>query len=172
MASDKDLLTLYSEESDSMSQDDQISLRISETEMATISTAIETLRSTLMPHLRTLAIKERHKMLKLGDKSIAFVQRSFDYGVQYKHLVPGFLAMEAFGLDLKATSTLQQMLGALEPIMEALDDSLMLAGSEAYEGALMFYQSVKGAAKAKDANAKMILDHLSDQFQKAPRRKD
>lgn len=37
----------------------------------------------------------------------------------------------------------------LGPIYEALDDSLFLSGSEAYQGGLLFYGSVKAAAKAK-----------------------
>ncbi|PKL24015.1 MAG: hypothetical protein CVV47_12185 [Spirochaetae bacterium HGW-Spirochaetae-3] len=155
-----------------MSQTNLINLKISDDDVAIIHDAIETLRATLMPHLKTLNIKERNKMLKLGDKSVAFVQKSFEYGEQYKNLVPSFLAMEAFGTDIKATDTLQLMIRALAPICEALEDSLMLTGSEAYEGALMFYQNVKGAARAKDPNAKMIFDDLSDQFKKAPRRKD
>ena len=155
-----------------MSQKNLIELRISDEDVASVHDAIETLRAKLMPHLKTLNIKDRNKMLKLGDKSVAFVQKSFEYGEQYKNLVPGFLAMDAFGSDIEAIDTLQLMARALAPVSEALEDTLMMAGSEAYEGALMFYQSLKGAVRAKDPDAKMIFDDLSDQFKKASRRKD
>ncbi len=155
-----------------MPKPDQINLSISDDDVATIHATIEVLKAKLMPHLKTLDAKDRGSMLKLGNKSVAFVQKSFEYGQQYRNLVPAFLEMDAFSADIKATNTLQAMIRALEPILEALDDSLMLAGSEAYEGALMLYQNVKGATKAKDPNAKMIFDDLSDQFKRAPRRKD
>ena len=150
-----------------MSQANQIEVRIPETDVIAIKAAIETLRSTLLPHLKTLATKDRRKLLKMGDKTVAFVQKSFEYGKQYKNLVPGFLEMKAFEADIAAITQMQEMSRALAPLCEALDDSLMLSGSEAFQGALMFYQNVKGAAKAKDPDAKLILADLSDHFDRA-----
>jgi len=171
MASKQGLTKPFKEER-GMSQNNQVSLAIPEEDMKKIDAAIETLHDKLMPHLKTLGPNDRRKMLKLGDKSVAFVQKSYDYGKQYKDLGPRFIQMDAFGTDIKASSTLQLMINRLEPLLVALEDSLTLSGSEAYQNALLFYQSIKGAAKAKDPNAKMILDHLSDQFKRAPRSKD
>ncbi len=153
-----------------MSQTNQIELRIPEGDIAGIKEAIETLRSKLMPHLKTLNAKDRSSMLKMGDKSVSFVRKAHEYGTQYKNLVPGFLEMRAFKADISAVDTLQELSRALAPLCAALEDSLILTGSEAFQGALMFYQNVKGAAKAKDPDAMLIFEDLSDHFKRAHRK--
>ena len=45
-----------------------------------------------------------------------------------------------------------------------MEDSMTQAGSEAYVAALAFYQSVKGAAKAKVPGADAIYNDLNSRF--------
>lgn len=149
-----------------MAQTNLINLQIPADDLVSIKAAIETLRSTLLPHLKTINTKESRKMLKAGDNSVAFVNKAFEYSKQYEELVPRFLDMKSFSGDIAAVDTLQELVRAMTPIVEALDDSLLMSGSEAYEGALMFYQSVKAAAKANAPSAKAILIDLADHFKK------
>lgn len=147
-----------------MSQTNQLDLRLPEKDYAEIKAAIETLRAKLLPQLKTLSPQERRKLLRFGDRSVAFVQKTYEYGSRYERLVPSFLDMKALAADIKAVQLLQDLGRSLAPICQALDDSLKLAGSEAYEGSLLFYQSVKAAARSKDPDAKPIVDDLSARF--------
>ena len=59
----------------------------------------------------------------------------------------------------------------LNPITEALNDSMTLSGSEAYQGALVFCSNVKNAAKVKTPKAGSIYEDLSSRFPGAPTKK-
>jgi hypothetical protein len=48
--------------------------------------------------------------------------------------------------------------------MENVDDTTMLAGSEAYQAALVFYNSVKTAATHDVSGAKAVYDELKKRF--------
>lgn len=72
--------------------------------------------------------------------------------------------MGALAKDVKAVGTLRELAQELNPITDSLNDSMTLAGSEAYQGALVFYSNVKSAAKVKAPNASTIYDDLSSRF--------
>jgi len=129
-----------------------------------IKAAIATLQTKLLPNLQTLTAQERIELPKMGDKTVAFVQKALEYGQQNKELVPSFLDMNALAIDVKAVQALRELAQGLNPITDALNDSMTLSGSEAYQGALVFYSNVKNAAKVKAPNAGTIYDDLSARF--------
>ena len=147
-----------------MAQQDLISVNIPEADLTEIKAAVNTLHAKLLPHLKTLSTQERIELPKMGDKTVAFVQKAFEYGQQNKDLVPSFLDMTALATDIKSVQTLRELAQTLNPVADALNDSMTLSGSEAYQGALVFYSSVKNAAKVKAPNAATILDDLSARF--------
>lgn len=61
--------------------------------------------------------------------------------------------MDAFSRDLDAIQAMQEFARGLSPLCGALEDSPLLAGSEAYQGSLLFDHSVKNAVRAKDPGA-------------------
>ena len=154
-----------------MAQQDLIAVNIPETDLAEINEAIDTLHSKLMPHLQTLSSQERIALPKMGDKTVAFVQKAMEYSQKNSDLVPSFLDLKALGIDVKAVHSLRELTQRLNPVTDALNDSLTLSGSEAYQGALVFYNNVKNAAKAKAPNAASIYDDLSARFPGAPTKK-
>lgn len=147
-----------------MAQQDLIGVNIPETDLADIKTAIATLAAKLMPHLKALSVQERSELPKMGDKTVAFVQKALEYGQQNKDLVPSFLDLAALATDVKAVQSLRELAQGLNPITDALNDSMTLSDSEAYQGALVFYSNVKNAAKVKAPNAGTIYDDLSTRF--------
>jgi len=52
----------------------------------------------------------------------------------------------------------------LSATIDALQDSITGAGSEAYQGTLLFYANAKTAAKVKSPNAAALYDDLSSRF--------
>jgi hypothetical protein len=150
-----------------MPQQNQIELRIPEADLADIKGAIDILRAKLLPHLKTLSAQDRRKMLKMGDRTVAFVQKAFEYGTRQPKLVPSFLDMESFSRDINGIQLMQELIRGLSPLCEALEDSLMLSGSEAYQGSLLFYQNAKMAARSKDPDAKLIANDLAERFKGA-----
>ena len=107
----------------------------------------------------------------MGDKSLAFVRKAREYATNNPELVPAFLNLPMFDADLRGVDTLNNLLRTLQPLVDNLEDSLVLSGSEAYQAALVFYRSVKAAALSGQPNAKTIADDLSARFPTGARAK-
>jgi len=143
--------------------ENQISIIISEEALANINKAIATINENL-PDLINLTVDDRHQLPKMGDKTIAFVNKSFEYASQNPTIVPSFLDLSEFAKDTAAVTSLKRILMPLEQLNEKLSDTNLLAGSEAYMAALVFYTAVKGAAKAGLPGMKNIYDDLQSRF--------
>ncbi|GET24474.1 hypothetical protein [Prolixibacter sp. NT017] len=141
-----------------------ISLNLTPEEDEAIKQAISTLNATLLPKLITLTKEERIELPKMGDKTLAFTTKANEYTAQNDTLVPPYFSVEEFTTDLNATTRLRGYEQQLAPLMQALDDSIMAAGSEAYQAALLFYSIIKTAAENNVPGAKVIADELSQRF--------
>lgn len=155
-----------------MTQSNLIEVRITESDLAEIDAAIGTLKAKLLPQLQTLTVQDRLELPKMGDKTVAFVQKANDYARKNASFVPAFLDVAAMGVDLTAVQKLRELSRDLTPIKEALDDSITLSGSEAYQAALIFYQNIKMAAKNNISGAAPIYDDLSARFPGYPKNKE
>ena len=118
----------------------------------------------LRPYLQALTPDERSAMLKMGAKTVGFVQKAYNYASTNPSFVPGFLDLEEFARDSAALAGLapvQQQLAAL-----ALDSesTMMLAGSDAYAAALVLYNNIKFLAKNNQPGAQAAYDDLSQRF--------
>lgn len=143
--------------------DNKVSVTISEEASANIQKAITVLLQNL-PELINLTNEERQVNPKMGDKTVAFVSKNLEYSKQNPRVVPGFLDMVEFEKDVVAVTELKKVLIPLQQLVEKLDDTTMQAGSEAYTAALIFYNAVKGAAKAGEPGMKTIYEDLKSRF--------
>jgi hypothetical protein len=103
-------------------------------------------------------------MLKMGDKSLAFVEKAHDYAADNPVLVPSFLDMAAFDVDFADVHGLWSTLTLIKQLEEAVEDTVMTAGSEAYHAALAFYHNVQAAAQDDIPGAKAIFADLKTRF--------
>src|SRR6516162_9936025 len=72
--------------------ENRVSASIAPADKTAITAAIATIRGKL-PFLINLTDDERKSILKLGDKSIAFEEKCFNYMTAHPELVPGFIDM-------------------------------------------------------------------------------
>ena len=154
-----------------MAQSDRIGAVLDDAQLAEVKQAIGVLRAKLVPVLKTLTVQDRRELPKLGDKTMAFVQKSYDYSGIHSDLVPGYLDREAFRIDLETLRVLQGLERELAPVNEALGDSIMLSGSEAYQAALVFHNNVRTAKKINLGSSAAVYDDLSARFPGAPVKK-
>lgn len=147
-----------------MPQENLFELNIPAADLQTVQAAVQTLSTVLTPHLVSLSAEGRRELPKMGDKSLAFVRKAREYAANNPDLVPRFLDLQMFEADLRGVETLSNLLRTLQPLVDNLEDSLALTGSEAYQAALVFYRSVKSAAQTGQPNAKTIADDLSVRF--------
>ena len=154
-----------------MAQENKISINISAEDLETIKAATKTINDTLMPYLVTLTDNERESLLKIGDKGLAFINRCYWHIEQHPEMPPDYIDVKEMKVDIDALETLWKIMTPIAQVISAIDDSIMLSGSEAYVPALAFYSHIKGAARMNVPGAKDIYDDLKKYFAKKSRKK-
>jgi hypothetical protein len=155
-----------------MNKENLVSLSISENELAEIRKAIQILQDKLLPYLLELTNSEKESMAKMGDKTVAFVTKATEHAEAQPKLVPAFIDVTELRKDLEAIETLRPLSNSLTQLAKGLDDTMMVAGSEAYMAALAFYQSVKVGAKMNVTGAQEIYNDLQVRFPAKNKKKE
>jgi hypothetical protein len=146
------------------SNNSRISLDLPAADVQDIQAALKVLQDKLLPHLIDLGPEARRELPKMGDKTVAFVGKALDYARANPQLRPAYLDLTEFEKDWTAVELLASVQRPLSQVMDIVDDSLLLAGSEAYGAALLYYQSVKSAARAQVPAAATIAEDLAQRF--------
>ena len=148
-----------------MSQDNLISATIADADKAAIAQSLADIKTKLANVLIiSLTPDERKSTLKMGDKTIAFVQKALDYANQNPAMVPAFLDLNEANKDYALTHDLYTILQQVYALTTAMEDAMMVASGEAYSAALIFYNAVKGAVRSNVPGSQAIVDDLSAQF--------
>jgi hypothetical protein len=145
-----------------------ISAQLSDTDLQEIKTALATIEAKL-PFLVHLTVDERRKLVKMGNKSLAFVSNSLTAAQSNPDILPASFDLGEFIRDYQLATTLTEVNLRLQQLSEKVDDTLMAVSSEAMTSSLTVYDYVKTAAK-NTPGLKAIADQLSDRF-KASRSK-
>ncbi len=146
-----------------MAQDNQVSAILNQTDLDEIRSAVELIQSKLT-FLVNLTPLERQTYSKMGDKTVAFVQKSLEHAKENQNLVPPFMNLDEFKKDMNLIRNLSKVLRPINQLSEGLDDTIMLAGHESYQAALIFYNSVKMARKMNIHGVDSVYDDLKERF--------
>lgn len=133
---------------------------------------LKEVNTLLETHLFTLTKEERQTLPKMGEKTLAFVTKAHDYSQQHPELRPSFSTQEDFDIDVADATNLLPAESLLTKLASQINDTSMLAGSEAYTQALLFYNNAKLAAKNSVPGAKEIYDDLRSRFPGRPKKKE
>ncbi|MGM9477774.1 hypothetical protein ACS5PU_15185 [Pedobacter sp. GSP4] len=148
-----------------MSLSNRISTEITTEQAAAIAAAFEQLKTALAPVLTiSLTAEERVSTLKMGDKTIAFVNKTLEYVAQNPALVPVYIDLNEAKKDNKLASDIYAIYQQLSTLLRAMEDTGMVAGSEAYEAALVIYHSIKGASRSNIPGTQAMHDDLKQRF--------
>lgn len=145
--------------------ENRISLNIPQADIDAINLAIQTLADKLQPLLIALEVEDRQSLAKMKDKSVPFIEKIVQYVETNPEFVPVFLNTDEMGKDFNAFTILNGFLRPLTQITRNLEDTAMLCGSEAYLAGLVYYSSVKQAAKINVPKAQAVADDLSVRFE-------
>lgn len=117
-----------------------------------------------LPFLVGLSAQERRQLVKMGRKSQTFAARALDMAVQHSDIMPRHLNVEEARRDLALFEALNPILQAVSHLRELIEDTQMLAGSEAYATARLAYNSAK--VSGKNLGLDDIVEDLSQQFRR------
>lgn len=155
-----------------MSDSNRISLVLPPEEMEQVKQLLTQIRQILAPHLINLTPDERIQLPKMGEKSIPFVTKGLEYLRIPGTPAPSYVNGEELEIDYNAYETIRQIRQVAQPIVDMLDDTMLLCGSEAYIAVLAYYTYLKGAAKMNVPGAKTVLDDLSTRFPRRSAKKE
>ncbi len=126
----------------------------------------------LKPFMITLTPVERADMLKMGDKSTSFVLKALEYSRTNPEFAPGYMVMSEFEVDVNDSQNLIPVLNVVSQLYNAIDDTKMVAGSEAYQSALLYYNGVQRAMDLNVPGAKAIYEELKIRFPSRAKKKE
>ncbi|MEH2394113.1 MAG: hypothetical protein V7K21_21410 [Nostoc sp.] len=139
-----------------------IAATLSPQDIQEIKAALQTVQKKL-PFLITLSTEERRKLVKMGDKSLAFVNNSITAAQSNREIFPAIFDVEELVQDYQLAATLSELLISMQQLTEQVDDTLMAVGSEAMTSSLTVYDYVKTASK-KTPGLKTVAEQLGERF--------
>jgi hypothetical protein len=142
----------------------RISISFTDEDLKSIQDSVSVLELKLKPLLVKISANERRELPKMGDKTVSFVTKAAEYAENNPSLVPQFIDIGEMRKDISIISVLRTLTGPLNALSDMLNDTMLLAGSEAYSSALAFYGSVKYAARFNQPAAESIYNDLKQQF--------
>jgi hypothetical protein len=140
--------------------------------LAQATVKINEAAALLKPYLLTLTAEERKVMLKKGNKSDSFVNKAFEYAKTNPEFLPFFVNIADFEVDITDSDNLIGIISQTQQLCNGLDDTEMVAGSEAYYAALAYYNSVQQATNQNVPGAKTIYEELKKRFALKSRKSD
>jgi hypothetical protein len=153
-----------------MSTRNQLSISIPEETIAAVLENLQNCKNLLDPYVLALTPEERQSILKMGDKTVATVLKTKDYVVSNPQFVPSYMNVEEFVADATVVNQLTPITNLATQLSRNVEDTIMVAGSEALQEALLYYGQVKEAASKGIPSAEPIYDDLKQRFAKKPKK--
>lgn len=154
-----------------MGTQNQISVKIPQSVIDTVREKLQECRTALAPYLQGLTAEDRSTLFKMGDKTVATVQKTKSYVETNPEFVPVYMDKAEFLKDEAVVSSLSPIGNLATQLATDLSDTIMLAGSEALQSALLYYGQIKEAQSKGIATAKPIYEDLSQRFIRPYRKK-
>jgi len=148
-------------------KEDLVSIIIPSEVVTTVLAAYQTIETALKEYLIALTPEERRTVLKMGDRTLAFVGKVIEYADANPTFVPPYMDLPELKNDFAAFESLHKMYTPLEQETSKLSDTLLSCGNDCYKASLLFYNSVKTAAKNDVPGAKSLYDDLKKRSEKS-----
>jgi hypothetical protein len=125
----------------------------------------------LMPFAVGLSSRERLTYPALGSKGTQFVQRSIESMRQNPSLVPAFIEVSSTETSYAMYNKLLGVVESVQQLERLVSDTMHIAGNDARNQSLEFYNSVQRGAKANVPGAQSVLESLKTRFKSVKRTK-
>lgn len=144
--------------------ENRISVTIPAEVTAQVLNKFREIEELLRPYAADIPAEEKNSLLKMGDKTIPFVDKTVGYTETAKEFSPVYLDTAEFKRDNDALKALDQLYQPAVQVLKIIEDTRALAGNDAYAAALVYYNAVKQASDNGLAKAKAIYEDLAQRF--------
>ena len=155
-----------------MGTKNQISIEIPQNVLSEVNQKLQECKTLLAPYLQALTLDEKQSIFKMGDKTVATVQKVKTYMDTNPEFIPAYMDTAEFLKDEAVVSALDPLGNLATQLASDIKDTMILAGSEAIVGALLYYGTTKEAAAKGIVTAQPIYEDLSQRFSRKSIKKD
>lgn len=141
----------------------KLSVVLTQAQIDAVKAAINTINTNL-PMLLGLTLEERKTLPKVDVNNKIFVEDAINAMETNPSFLPAYFSVAELKKDLTLYQQLDPLLLEINKLAEKIDDTQMLAGSEAYVTALAAYRNFEAAAKAGIQGADTIYELLKARF--------
>ena len=153
-----------------MSAQNQISIEIPKEITDAVAQKLQDCRTALAPYLQGLTAEQRQILFKMGDKTVATVQKIESYIKSNPEFIPIYMDTKEFTKDLTAVNQLHEINNLASQLATDINDTSMLAGSEALLSGMLYYGTVKEAYSKGVPTSRTIYEDLQERFSKKRRK--
>ncbi len=141
----------------------RLNITLTEAQVTAVKAAIQTIY-TEVPFLLGLTVEERISLPKINVANKAFTEDAINAITNNGDMLPGYLNVATMQTDLQLFSQLDELTPLVRQLLEKLEDTQILAGSEAYVSALAGYRLFGAASEAGIPGADAVYDGLKARF--------
>lgn len=141
----------------------RLNITMTAQQIADVKSAIQTIYIN-MPFLLGLTVEERIALPKINVANKAFAEDSINAIANNAEMLPGYLKVADMQIDLQLFTQLDELSGLVRQLLEKIEDTQILAGSETYVAALTGYKLFGAAASAGIPGSDAIYDGLKTRF--------
>jgi hypothetical protein len=143
---------------------------IPQTVIDEVANYLNEIKTLLAPYVVSLTDQERRDILKMSDKSQAFVNKVVDYANTNPEFIPPYMSKANLDIDFDNVMKLDPVMQIAMQVCDQISDTKMVSGNEAFIEALTYYNMVKQADKNGVANARSIYEDLQKRFPGRPKK--
>ena len=143
----------------------KISQTITPAQKTSITASVNSILA-ILTFLFNLTPEDRKKILKMGDKSVSYVDEVLSAMQANPTVVPSTFDVAEFAKDVKLYSDLTDVLNAIRPLTEGIDDTMVLLGNEMMQQANDGYGILKQGAKGNATLSTTVKD-IGERFKRA-----
>jgi hypothetical protein len=132
-------------------------------QLTAVKTALQAV-TTNLPFLIGLTTEERIALPAINVSNKAFTEDAINAAVNNASLIPSYVSVASMQNDLTLFTQLDEVILLVKQLLEKLEDTQLLAGSEAYIGGLSTYKLIASAADAGVPGADAIFSQLKQRF--------
>ncbi|MDR3247109.1 MAG: hypothetical protein LBT50_11855 [Prevotellaceae bacterium] len=147
-----------------MALDNLISVKFTADELARMDAAMSEVENIMKNKAVNLTSKQRQLYGRVAYEMETWVGKTFNYMQQDPQLVPPFIDMVEHTADMIAHQALNPRIERLNGILQSMQDTNRLLGSDIYNNSLAYYRNLREAAKVNAIGATAKLKDLKRQF--------
>ena len=141
----------------------RINVVMTDAQVTAVKNAIATINSTISFSV-SLTTDERKTLPKISVANKSFTEDAINVLANNAALFPAYLDLNLMQNDIKLYQQLDELATVLRQTLERIEDTRILAGSEAYVAALTVYKMIGAAAAAGIEGTDTIYEQLRERF--------